>query len=216
MQKRRLFGRDVIGQGIATQGWQLLDWQNTRYTPRARHTLLLSPSADGNSDIHLRFFSVKDAVHYFDEEHDVPAQVILPDNVHPLSQVPLSEDDMPWPPRTNEEDMHDALERAFHMRRDRRPPREAPWKDERSITIDAFDSEIEMNKLYDEISYSGGRTPTEHKKRLPTKADYDEYRRAGIEESIRLAIAHVAAQHLVIAPEKIAQTIKRRAELGIE
>ncbi|MEO6109453.1 MAG: hypothetical protein ABIP50_00370 [Candidatus Saccharimonadales bacterium] len=216
VQKRRLFGHDIIAQGIAAEGWQLLDWQNTRYAPAQRHTLLLSPSAEDNSDIHLKFFSQRPPVDYVRDEFDEPAQVILPTDVHSLSREPLSEEDMPWPPRTNAEDMHDTLGRAFGVKRDQKPRREAPWKDESSITINAFDGDIEMTKLFAEMSYETGSVAHDWTKRPPIKEDYDEYKRAGIEKSIRLAIAHVAAQHLVIAPEKIAQTIKRRAELGVE
>lgn len=204
-EKKGFFGRAVIRSSILAEGWPLLDWQNTRYRI-PRHTLLLTPGDQGTHGIHLGFFSQEDRSYT-----TIPPLPLQPITLHPLSRTPLSDEDMPWPPRTNQEDPMDTIRRMAGARI-KKARREQPWKEASSITINSYDY------IEDEKEYRASRpyiTPLDRTFE-PKKEDYEEYQRSGIEESIRNAIARLAAKHLVIGPENTAKRIQTRINLGIE
>jgi len=207
-QRRRLFGFTAM-QGIAAEGWPLLDWQNEHYWPVLRHTLLLTPRDDDNSGNHLRFFSQPS------QGNKALAVELKPSDVHKIPSEPLSKDDMPWPGRISADGKGRTMIEAI-LERDMFHATVEPWGKSFSLTIDEFDSHKEYVDLFSKLEEEAGIPEAERKAYTPKEHDYKDYQEAGIEISIRRAIAHVAATHLDIAPEKIALTIKRRTELGIE
>ena len=209
-QKRRFFGRTAL-QGIAAEGWKLLDWQNTHYWPKPRHTLLLTPHDHGAPGVHLQFFSQIPA------PHNTPTPDLLPEDVHTLSKEPLSRGDMQWPPRTNGSNGIYSIYGSFtESPRSPKPRREAPWKETDSLTIDTYDVIEELRDLHNDMADTMGRPRTEYFMPDPTETDYEEYRRSDIEGAIRRAIARLAAKHLITGPEKAAKAIEARIELGFD
>ena len=166
-QRTGLFGLGQRAlQGIATEGWTLLDWQNTYYRRDPKHTLILTPKAEDNSGVHLSYFShpVKEG----------QAPYILPEDVHELPRTPLSPDDMPWP-----------------------TSKETPWAQSRSME---FSETISKNGVYDLADDAQGFAPHEL-----TAADYEAYKKRGIEDSMRKAIVQVAAKYISLTPEAVAE-----------
>lgn len=198
-KKKRLWGQKAM-QGIALEGWHLLDWQNTHYWPGLKHTLILSPREENNS--YLRYFS---------EQTAGPGISLQPSDVHSLPVEPLSENDMPWPGLIHPPMNYDSIRDIFRDRKNQKTKPAIPWQEGRSLTFDAFDSEEELKKMLRTINMAEQRKPN-----LLNIADYDEYKKANTERTIRSAIAEVAALHLKVKPEQIAATVNRRRALGLE
>lgn len=210
MQKRRFFGRKAVElTGIAAYGWHVLDWQNTRYHPSPRHTLILTPEDERNSGVYLRFFSQP-------WNYNGGFDQIRPSDVHELSKEPLSASDMPWPGFIDKSTGSDHVEYAFGVRKP--PPLKAPWKSgKRSIEFDGFDDDQEYYLLNrrttgDSNPYERSANDGNAKLHPKTKYDYDEYRKTGTENAIRRAITQVAAEKLLVKLEDMILEIKRQAE----
>lgn len=208
IQKRRFFGHKALElTGIAAYGWHLLDWQNTRYHPSPRHTLILTPQDENKSVIYLRFFSQS-------MNNDGTYQQVEPNNVRELSKEPLSALDMPWPGFIDKSSGSDHLDYLFNVTQ--QPPMIAPWQHgARSIKFSGFDISQESFGGDWELSKQQRLDSFVHKhivERPKSERDYKEYRRTGVEETIRRAITEVAAEKLLVKPEDMILEIRRQAK----
>jgi hypothetical protein len=204
-----LFKRKTI-HGAAAEGWQLLDWRNTRYHPSLRHTLILTPQDENNSGIHLRFFSE-------DMRSDEPAKALQKSDVRELPREPLSGADMPWPGFVDTSDMSDIIGSVLGGA-NKRPRPQAPWKDDaRSITFSGWDNDREREEINNQIKRMLARygNPASSEKVLDEEPlfadDYRDYLRTGTEKTIRRTIAHVAAERLMRTPLSIVRELGRQA-----
>ena len=187
------FGRVAV-QGIAAEGWPLLDWQNTRYEARTRHSLLLTPRDRNNSGIHLQYFSRSTPFNGSTPD-------LQPNEVHELSRIPLSAEDMPWPGIIDPSQPEDWIDQ---MNGTKKQIALLPWKESFSVTFDGFDADKDMDEMLMEIG--GHPTP-----RSAGVDDYTEYRRTKTEEAIRSAIAQVAARHTIVKPQELVERAQSRS-----
>jgi hypothetical protein len=207
LQKRRFLGHKAVEMtGIAAYGWHLLDWQNTRYNPITRHTLILTPQDENNSGVYLRFFSE-------DTRDGKLISQLQPNDVHELPKEPLSVSDMPWPGFIDKSSGSDHVAYAFELTK--KPTLIAPWQDnERSLTFSSFDINQEFRWLEErkaEMYRSHGIDYDDDAGKNPnTEYDYNKYRRTGTEKAIRRAIARVVAERLMVEPEVATLEIKRQ------
>lgn len=191
-KRRMLFGHTAM-KGIAAEGWQLFDWQNTYYYPSLKHVLFLSPRDENNSGIHLRFFSQP---HYSSGE---PIESLKPENVHELSRTPLSDEDMPWPGMIDEDAYNAIGGEKISIRR--------PWKDGSSLRFASRDIRIDLEKNAEKY---GGDLEMFKTIFAPEKTSYDHYASSGTEKAIRTAIARVAARYIPMTAEDISEKVKDR------
>jgi hypothetical protein len=124
---------------------------------------------------------------------------------------------MPWPGAVNEPELGDVIAEVFGVKRKKRQKLIPPWQNGPSENLDTYDGKMALAEIDRRNSVvTGVNISTFPNGRPATVQDYETHESLGIENSIRRAIARVAAQHLILAPEEIASTIKRRIELGIE
>jgi len=194
-EKRGIFGRQAM-KDTAGEGWKLLDWQNTRYYPLVRHTLLLTPSDQDNSSIHLRYFSQETS------RDNIPYQQLQPADVHELARVPLSATDMPWPdskpPGKNNASVLDTSRGIAPQ----------PWQDTLSLTFNAFDRTLDAaqsRQMTTPLLNEDAPTTEQH-----SAEDYNIYIRSQTELAIRRAIAGVAAKYLVVSPDMATKSLDQR------
>lgn len=219
------FGRKAL-QGIAATGWPLLAWRSTRYTPSIVNRLILTPTSEAASGVHLSYFA--------DElpRRDGPVFELRPQDVYPLPAEPTSEHDMPWPTEwtggvgdgsimiTSERDDHYEMVRSLSKLATPSSDKKSPSYRVRNRN-QAY--EIYLENTFDEKERKALREIDEIRQSMAQRAllvktpyTYERYLRSGSEAAMRRSIAVVAAQHLHIAPEKAARTLARRVKLGIE
>jgi len=191
-KRRGLFGKVAL-QGIAAEGWHLLDWKNTYYDRVPRYTLILTPQDANNSGIHLSYFSE------LVNQDGTPREAVLPNQVHPLSQIPFSENDMPWP-ETVTGGSYESLSNPIIRR---------PWKNSRSLRYNDLSRAEILKATYEDFGQESEALLTLIKESLlPTRFSYERYAEQQTEKTIRSAIAQVAAELTSVKPRDFAARLK--------